>query len=240
VSAVRGELDAAERWEADAVRRAEEVGYPRGPFSLAFVKTYAAWIRRFLGDHDAARELGAQVVALGRQHGYVYWISLGSAYLAADAPGHRADRAFVEQAIATLRLMGHEAFVASALAYLAQLYALADDVERADELIDEGLAVVDKTGEDLHRPELLRQRALYALARGASPAHAVADLTDAVRIATGQGARVARLRAAVQLARIPPEARPTDWRTVLADARADLPPSMSTVETAAADELLGL
>jgi class 3 adenylate cyclase/tetratricopeptide (TPR) repeat protein len=240
VSAVRGELAAAQRWEAEALRRAEDVGYPRGPFSVAFVKTYAAWIRRFLGDHDAARALGAEVVALGRQHGYAYWISLGSAYLAADAPGHGADRAFLEQAIETLRLMGHEAFVASALAYLAELSAQAGDVQRAEELVDEGLASVDKTGEDLHRPELLRQRARYVLARGGSPAHAVADLTDAVRVATAQGARVARLRAAVQLARVPADARPGDWRVVLADARAELPPSLSTADTAAADELLGL
>ena len=51
---------------------------------------------------------------------------------------------------------------------------------------------------------------------------------------------MARLRAAVQLARVAPDARPDDWRAVLADARADLAPSLSTVETAAADELLGL
>ncbi|TFV86972.1 adenylate/guanylate cyclase domain-containing protein [Blastococcus sp. CT_GayMR16] len=239
VSAVRGERAAAEHWEREAIRRAEEVGFPRGPFSLAFVKTYAAFIRRFLGDHDAARRLGAEVVALGELHGYAYWISLGSAYLAADTPDLAADRAFLEQAIATLRLMGHEAFVASALAYLAHLHAQADDVERAAELIDEALLLVHKAGENLHLPELLRQRALYTLSRGGNADRAVADLTEAVRIATEQGARVARLRAAVQLARVPAAARPDDWRTVLAEARADLPPAPVTDDTAAADDLLG-
>jgi hypothetical protein len=40
------------------------------------------------------------------------------------------------------------------------------------------------------------------------------------------------------MAALPPPARPDDWRTVLADARADLPASPATAETAAADELL--
>ena len=157
--------------------------------------------------------------------------TLGSAYLAADAPGQRG-RPRVPRA-------DHRDPAADGPGGVRRLRRWptspscpprAGDVARADELIDEALAVVDKTGEDLHLPELLRQRALYALARGDDPGGAVADLTEAVRIATEQGARVARLRAAVQLARVPPEARPADWRAVLADARADLPPSLSTVE----------
>ena len=135
--------------------------------------------------------------------------------------------------------MGHEAFVASALAYLAELHAQAGDVDRADELIDEALQLVHKAGEDLHLPELLRQRALYTLARGGDADRAVADLTEAVRVAIEQGARVARLRAAVQLARVPAAARPDGWRTVLAEARSDLPLSPATDDTAAADDLLG-
>ena len=58
VSTLQGEPDEAQRWEREAVARAEEIGFPHGPFSLAFVKTYAAWIRRFLGQHDASRLLG--------------------------------------------------------------------------------------------------------------------------------------------------------------------------------------
>jgi class 3 adenylate cyclase/tetratricopeptide (TPR) repeat protein len=239
VGALRGEPGTAEHWEGEAVRRAEEVGFPRGPFSLAFVKTYAAFIRRFGGDYEAARRLGAEVVAIGQQHGYAYWISLGSSYLAADGTGGEPDRAFLAQAIATLRLMGHEAFVASALAYLAQLHAQAGDTGRAQELVDEALHLVHKAGEDLHLPELLRQRALYTLALGGSTDAAVADLTDAVRLATEQGARVARLRAAVQLARVPAASRPGSWRTELVAARADLPSSPATDDTTAADELLG-
>src|SRR3954447_15456661 len=121
VCAARGELEEAEQWEREALHRAEEIGSPLGPSSLAFVKTYAAWIRRFLGDDDAARQLGAEVVAIGQEHGIAFWTRLGFVYLAAPQPGGEPDRAFVEQAIATLRLMGHEAFAPSHLIYLARL-----------------------------------------------------------------------------------------------------------------------
>jgi len=238
VSAARGELDEAERWEREALRRAGQIGFPLGPSSLALVKTYAAWIRRFLGDDDAARQLGAEVVAIGQEHGSVYWMTLGCVYLAAPQPGGEPDRAFVEQTIATLRLMGHEAFAASHLIYLARLDAATGDVDRAAEHIASALAAVREAGEYFHLPGLLRLRAAYALAQGAPPDQPVADLREAVRVSIEQCARVTRLRAALELARVPPAARPDDWRTMLAEAREDLPPSFATDETAAADELL--
>jgi class 3 adenylate cyclase/tetratricopeptide (TPR) repeat protein len=238
VAAARGDQEDAARWEARALQRAGEIGSPLGPSSRAFVHTYAAWIRRFLGDDDGARGHGAEVLAIGRERGYAYWTALGAVYLAAPEPGDEPDRAFVEQAIVTLRLMGNESFAASHLIYLARLDAAAGDLDRAAGHIADGLAAVRAAGEHLHVPGLLRLKAVYALTRGAATEDAVADLREAVRVSIEQGNRVSRLRAALELARIPASARPADWRTVLAEARADLPPSFVTDWTAAADALL--
>ncbi|WP_138732960.1 ATP-binding protein [Modestobacter excelsi] len=238
VSATRGELDDAARWEAQALRRAGEIGPPLGPSSLAFVQVYAAWIRRFLGNDEGTRRLGAEVLALGREHGYAFWTALGAVYLAAPEPGDEPDRAFVEQTVGTLRLMGHESFAASHLIYLARLDAAAGDLDSAAGHISDGLAAVREAAEHLHLPGLLRLRAVYALARGAAAEEAVADLREAVRVSIEQGNRVSRLRAALELAAIPPPARPDDWRTVLAEARADMPASFVSDWAAAADALL--
>lgn len=239
VSALLGDPAEAQRWEREAVARAEEIGFPHGPFSLAFVKTYAAWIRRFLGQHEASRLLGAEVVGIGQAYGYAYWVMLGSSYLATAKPGGEPDREFLEQTISTLRLMGQEAFAASSLAYFAHLDAEAGDLDHAHELIEQALEVVHKAGEYVHLPELLRIRAVYSLARGGDASEAAADLIEANRVASEQGARVARLRAALEIARLPEAVRPGDWRTLLMEARADMAP-LPSAETADADDLLAV
>jgi class 3 adenylate cyclase len=233
---LRGEPGALSRQE-QAIRRAEEVGFPRGPFSVAFTKLYAAWTRRFLGDHEGAGRLGAEIMAIGREHGYAFWLVMGSLYAMAD-PGSAAHRDALRRTFDTLHLMGQEAFTASGLGYLAELHAAAGELAQAEELVGDGLQVVEKSGEYVHLPELLRQRAAYTLALGGDQREAAEDLQEAVRCASGQGARVARFRAALDLARIPEAARPDDWRAVLAQARDGIPAGGSTDATAAADALL--
>ena len=238
LAAMRGELDQRSDWEARALARSEQVGFPRGPFSLAFVKTYSAWLHRWLGDVDASWRLGAEVMAIGQEYGYAFWTILGSSYTGTADPGSGPDASFLEQNIATLRLMGQEAFAASHLTYLAELVAAAGDLDRAQLLMSQALEVVHKTGEEIHLPEVLRIRGGYELARpGGDPDEALADLTEALRVATRQGARVARLRAALDLARLPADLRPDDWRTSLAAAR-EAVPALASPEAQAADLLL--
>jgi hypothetical protein len=239
VSAARGELLEAERWQGAALRRAGEIGSPRGPYSLAQVKsTFGTWIQRFLGDDAAAQRLGAEAVAIGREHGYALWTAFGAAWAATDTPGGPPDREFLQHALETLAQMGQLGYSAGLLGRLARLDAAAGDHARADRHLAEAFETVRRTGEELELPELLRERALFALARGGDAAPVVADLTEAVRVATGQGARVSRLRAALDLARLPEADRPVAWRDLLADAREDMPSSTSTAETEAADVLL--
>jgi class 3 adenylate cyclase len=238
VATLRADPEAAARYEREALQRAEAMGFPRGPFTVGFVKTYAAWIRQFRGEYEAARRLAADVVEVGQKHGYAFWVALGSAYLAGP-PGGAPDRTFLEGTVDTLRMMGHEAFLASMLASLSRMSAQEGDLERSYEQINDAFQVALKTGELLHVPEIVRQRAAVSRARGGEPEDTVADLVAAVEVATEQGARVSRLRAALDLARLPDEYRPENWMATLAAARRDLPEAFTSTETEAADLLLG-
>jgi len=133
--------------------------------------------------------------------------------------------------------MGQESFSAAHLGYLGRLYADAGQPDRGLEFVAQAIEAVHKTGEGIHLPELLRQRARYTLARG-GVIDATADLAEAVRMATDQDARVARLRAALDLASLPHAGRPAEWRHTLAAARAAVGPALVTPDTVAADELL--
>ncbi|HET6668064.1 MAG TPA: hypothetical protein VFG98_12365, partial [Intrasporangium sp.] len=212
--------------------------FPRGPFSAAFIQTFIAWIRRFVGDDEAAWRSGAEVVAIGEEHGYAFWTVIGSAYSLAGTPGSQTHRDQIEGAVGRLRLMGQESFSAAHLGYLGRLYADAGEPDRALEFVAQAVDAVHKTGEGIHLPELLRQRARYTLARGGDAGDAVADLDQAVQTATEQDARVERLRAALDIASLPHELRPADWRHTLAAARAAVVPALVTPDTVAADEIL--
>ncbi|MGY1726450.1 ATP-binding protein [Geodermatophilus sp. SYSU D01062] len=238
VLTARGEVAEGERVQQQAVRGAEALGPPHGPYSRAFARVaWGAWVRRLLGDDGEARRLGQEAVAIGREHGYALWTALGSAWAATGTPGGAPDRVFLEESLAALELIGQRAFAACHLALLARLDEEAGEPDRADEHLAAAFAAARDSGEDLHLPELLRQRARSTLARGGDPARAAADLTEALWTATAQGARLSRLRAALDLARLPAEVRPEDWRTLVAEARADLPATTVTPETAAADAL---
>jgi hypothetical protein len=239
ISGLRGEADESARQEQEAFRRSTEIGFPLGPFSSAFVRVFAAWLRRFIGDQEESWRLGDEVVAIGREHGYVFWTTLGACYSAVQPPGGPAHREQLRRSVAALRVMGQEAFTAAHFGYLGRLEAAAGNLEEALNLVGEAIEVVHRTGEQLHLPELLRQRAETRLARGAAPDDARADLFEAARLAGEQGALVTRLRAVLDLARLPAAARPPDWRAALARTRADFPAgSPATDDTAAADALL--
>ncbi len=238
ICTLRGDPGEARHWEREAIERAERVGFPRGPFSAAFIQTFVAWIRRFVGDDAASWRAASDVVAIGQEHGYIFWTVMGSAYGLAGTPGSQAHRDQVEHAVDRLRLMGQESFSAAHLGYLGRLYADAGEPDRGLEFVAQAIEAVQKTGEGIHLPELLRQRAQYTLAAGGVIDHAAADLAEAVRMATDQDARVARLRAALDLASLPHAGRPAEWRHTLAAARAAVVPALVTPDTVAADELL--
>ncbi|MGI9609588.1 MAG: ATP-binding protein, partial [Acidimicrobiia bacterium] len=63
-----------------AVARSEEVPFPMGPFSVAFVKVYLAWLALIVGDLESSQRLGEETIAIGQQYGYAYWMALGGIY----------------------------------------------------------------------------------------------------------------------------------------------------------------
>jgi hypothetical protein len=239
VCAARGELAEVARWDREAIRRCDEIGSPRGPYSVAHIRsTFTTWTQHFLGNDEEMGRAAAQALAISEQHGYSLLATFGGAWSSTAAPGGAQDRQLLEESLEALARMGQQGFAAGLLGRLAQLDAAAGDQGPADEHLAAAFETVRRTGEELDLPELLRQRARFALASGRGVAQAAPDLMEAIRLAAERGARVSRLRAALDLAGLPEEGRPGDWRRLLAEAREDMPSSFVTDEATAADAVL--
>jgi len=236
IATLQGDLELAAEWEADAVARADACGFPQGPFSRAFVKTYMAWSRQLMGDTAGSQALAAEVIGIGQTYGYAYWVALGSMYLAAAGPGQTPDPVALAGSIAMLHAIGHYAFTAWSLGFLAELQNRAGDVAVARTTIDEALLLAHKTGERLHVPELLRIRAELDL--GDTPDEAGADLAGAFEVAMSHGTWLFAVRAAIATATLPETVRPYGWRSKLEDALSHLPARARLDEVAAATALL--
>ncbi len=210
VLALRGDLDGSAEWAERAIERANEVPFPRGPFTLAFVHVYLAWLKWILGDPEGAEEAGQEAVRIGQERGYAYWIALGSVFHGVA----EIDIDEFEQTLGTLSLIGHRAFVPAYLGIRATAEGESDPA-KAVATLDEAIALAEANGELLHIPELLQLRGLFTQKLGGREPDSVADLSEAVRKAERQESLLIALRAALAVARLPDDFRPSDWRDTL-------------------------
>jgi predicted ATPase len=116
----------------------------------------------------------------------------------------------------------------------------AGDVHRAVALVDEGLAIAERTGYRAFEAELHRVRGEILLKRDpANPAPAEDAFLTAIAVAKQQGTRSFELRAALALAKLYQSiARAADAHSVLAPALEGFAPTPGMPEIAEAQALL--
>jgi hypothetical protein len=226
----------SETWQRRAVERAEAIGFPQGPFSLAFLAAYRAWLQMILGDPAGAYRYGLQAVAIGERHGFDYWAIVGRPFLISE-PGLVADPELLSRTEADLNAIGHWAFRPAYLGNMARTHALLGNMPQALQTVEDALLLVQKQGEWIQQPDLLRLRAEFtASAHPDRMDDVVDDLRASVEVGLAQGSLVLALHAANDLARLPVRFRPADWRSVLSSVYDLLPsdsecPGMSEART---------
>jgi tetratricopeptide (TPR) repeat protein len=205
VGVVRGDVARAEAELVRAARRAEQLGFPQGPFSLAYTRCVEIWMRIEAGQLDRAAVLAVDVIVQSERHGLDMWQLYGAtqqavigalAALGADnidpaaLAGHIAT---VTALVDTLHAFGLLMFVTFHDAVLGRLLIAAGQPEQARSRLDGALALADDTGMCFWDAELLRMRARTH----ADPDARSATLRDAVELARRQGAPLFELRAAL-------------------------------------------
>jgi class 3 adenylate cyclase len=240
IAALQGRTTECAAWESRALASAERIGFPRGPFSSAFVSTYLAWIRMMTGDAAGAREFGRRALDIAAERRFDYFNAVGGPYELVPEPGLPVDAAQLERCELAMDLVGHGAFRPAFLGIMARNHAYLGDLDAALDKVGDALARVQKSGETVHQPDLLCLRADLTLeARPERSEDAVLDLKAAIGMGLDQGSFVFALRAANRLGRLPDAIRPVDWRDSVRRALEGFPPDSASPELIDALSILG-
>ena len=120
VAGLKGCTEESAVWERRALASAEELDFPSGPFSAAFVSVYLAWIRMVTGNLEEAREFGRRTIEIAERCRFDYFPLLGRQYVLMPEPGQPCDVAELEQYGLGMDLVGHAAFRPTHLGIVAQ------------------------------------------------------------------------------------------------------------------------
>jgi len=185
--------------------RSESLEFPRGPFSVAFVRTYEAQLHRARGDVQAATTAAEEVGRIGARHGFFDWQMVGRMHLAAaramaDGSSNALDE--MDDAITMWCAVGGEALIPWLRVEQAAGYLARDDLDQAKRCLDQAFQGM-AGGQRLALPEALRLRAELRLrVDPAAGPGAEADLREAIAVARAQGTAYSVLRAALSRRRL--------------------------------------
>ena len=202
---VQGEIDGAEEQLAETVRRVADLGFPQGPFSHAYERSFEIWMRIEAGQLDRAADIVEELSADAERHGFDFWTLVAATQqatisaLSALGTGERdpdALRRHIETMtmfVDSWREAEAKLFVTFYDGVLARLLTAAGRAEEARMRLDIALQLARETGVNFYRAELLRLRAHTAEDAGARDS----DLCAAIDTAREQAASIFELRAAI-------------------------------------------
>ena len=239
---LHGDVSGAEGRLTQALRRAEQLGFPAGPYSRIFAGIYEIWIRCEAGQLDRARAVAVQLIEQSERHGFGAWQGVGMSeqcairariLLAAtdrDPDAESAHIATMTKIQDTWHRIGTEANRPINDALVGRLLIAAGRHNQARDWLDTALGITAKKGHQFYDAELLRLRA-HTLT---DPDARAAGFGAALDLARGQGAPLFELRAALDDF----ELRGQPARQALSNAASRLVSDNDVPELARAREML--
>jgi predicted ATPase len=198
-----GHPDAAERQSAEAI----EIGRDLSPTSQAVALHFAAMVHQLRRDIDHTRQCAEACAAIGREHGLSFWRASGavlSGWAIAAAGQAEEGLARLRRGMKDWRATGSITYETYYLGLLAEVLTEQRQFDESQRLLDEALALVDRTGEGFWTAELHRLRGEnHRHSRAADRQEtAETEFRRALDVARSQAARSLEQRAADSLARL--------------------------------------
>ena len=240
---LRGDIAAAESNFDAAMKRADELGFPMGPYNLVYALDMKLLMRCEAGQFDDARALASRLIEKSERYGFDFNSALGATEQALiDACDSLAcgttDLTVLSAQIENLtqmadlwRAVGLNAYQTQYDCAIAGLLTAAGRSEDAAARIEVALSLADDTEMHFYDAELLRARARTHT----DPDASAADLGVAIQLARHQDAPLFELRSAIDDF----ELRGEDARSALADVVDRMPVDCTMPEVKRARALLG-
>ena len=198
-----GYPDQALQKSHEAISLARELAHP---YSLIYALVWAATIRQFRRERQAALELTEPLIALAREQGFALWVAWGTILQGWELSERRQGTegiALIREGTAAWRSTGAELFHPHFLAILARAYAEGGQATEGLSTVAEALAIIDRSGERLYEAELYRLKGELLLKRATHDVQeAESCFRQALDIARQQQAKSLELRAATSLGRL--------------------------------------
>jgi DNA-binding SARP family transcriptional activator/predicted ATPase len=235
-----GHTDEALRKSQEAMALARELSFPH---TLAAVHFFASMIHKFRGEPALCQERAEGAIALGREHGMPHWTMFGTIMRGwAQAMEGQFDEgiAQIEEGLATQQGVGAGIARPCFLFALAEAHGAAGHADTALRVLDEAVALIERTGERYQEPEVHRLRGeLLSLLAAPDVRQAEEAFHHALAAARRQEARSWELRAATSLSRLwQRRGKPAEARELLAPVCAGFTGSLHEPDLLAARALL--
>jgi predicted ATPase len=179
-------------------------------------------VPRYRREPEIVRTQAEEAIALSEENGFAEWLHWGRfhhGWALAELGQLGQGVAEMEAGVAAFRRLGGVPRQQYAITLLAQGYAKMGQTDKALEMVNEALAHIERTGEEVEQAEMLRLKGELLLMRdGGAIAEAEACFRAALEVARVQEAKWWELRTSVSLARLLRDTnRRAEARKMLAD-----------------------
>jgi class 3 adenylate cyclase/tetratricopeptide (TPR) repeat protein len=197
-----GQVDEALRLAGAAEEAGREAGHP---LTMAFTLAGVGILHQMLGEVERAERTATELVALTRDYKLPMWLAWGrTLYGWSLLEQGQRERGLAEIAagVASAEVARSAVMKIHFLGQLGEVFSKHGFVREGTDMVEQGFALLEPTGERVCEAELHRARGVIHLTGDARPHEAEACFRRGIEVARGQAALLLELRSATSLAEL--------------------------------------